>query len=135
MIRLGYCLGVKSVVSIKETIMYQLEAGKKNPKSSQSLQGRATNRFFVLSLDLSYHLVFRAFDLATPSISATTTINPTQLPPLNPIQHHVQIASTTVRPWQPPRSPTNSASLPLMGVLIPCSGCTVATCAWTHGRQ
>ena len=55
MIRLGYCLGVKSVVSIKETIMYQLEASKKNPKSSQSLQGRATNRFFVLSLDLPYH--------------------------------------------------------------------------------
>ena len=38
MIRLVYCLGVKSVVSIKETIMYQLEASKKNPKSSQSLQ-------------------------------------------------------------------------------------------------
>ena len=57
--------------------MYQLEASKKNPKSSQSLQGRATNRFFVLSLDLPYHLVSRAFDLATPSISATTTINPT----------------------------------------------------------
>jgi len=55
LIRLGYCLGVKSVVSIKETIMYQLEASKKNPKSSQSLQGRATNRFFVLSLDLPYH--------------------------------------------------------------------------------
>jgi len=54
-IRLGYCLGVKSVVSIKETIMYQLEASKKNPKSSQSLQERATNRFFVLSLDLPYH--------------------------------------------------------------------------------
>jgi len=38
LIRLGYCLGVKSVVSIKETIKYQLEESKKNPKSSQSLQ-------------------------------------------------------------------------------------------------
>jgi len=68
LIRLGYCLGVKSVVSIKETIMYQLEASKKNPKSSQSLQGRATNRFFVLSLDLPYQ-----FGISLLILPPTTT--------------------------------------------------------------
>ena len=45
MIRLGYCLGVKSVVSIKETIIYQLEASKKNSKSSRSLQREGDEQF------------------------------------------------------------------------------------------
>jgi len=56
LIRLGYCLGVKSVVSIKETIMYQLEASKKNPKSSQSLQREGDEQ------------VLRAIPSSTPTV-------------------------------------------------------------------
>ena len=136
MLRLGYCLGVKSVVSIKETIMYQLEASKENPKSSPSLHREGDEQ--VLRATPSSTITF-----GIQSLRSCDTIrfshhhhksHPTPTP--NPIQHHVQIASTAVlRPWQRPRLTTNSASLPLMGVQIPCSGCTVATCALLHGRR
>ena len=51
--------------------MYQLETSKKNPKSSQSLQGRATNRFFMLSLDLPYQVDSLNFIIRCKRIGGT----------------------------------------------------------------